>query len=303
MSTVNQMLHDLNARTGNLGMNGAETYAPVEPVRINKTAKYIVGTASFAVFAIILITQNLSTYKSTIPVNDIVQVNTQNEQPIAQSTATILASDAVPAAAAPTSQTADIPASATQIQIIPSVDVVTNTSIDVAPFDGYMQVNTSNGEGRFIAGLQDKARLAIQSNNTQSAIQALQALLTAKPYDHASRLLLSRLYFQSNQPDIALNLLQAAPSEDDLSIEFLGFRASLYTEAGEHLNAISDYQVLTRVEPTNVRWQLGIAIAYDQIDAYQDAKFAYEQVKLIGDLPTNIFTFIDERITILKDLI
>ncbi|HAB79586.1 MAG TPA: hypothetical protein DCE62_04815, partial [Glaciecola sp.] len=130
MSTVNQMLHDLNARTGNLAMNGAETYAPIEPVHINKTAKYIVGTASFAVLAIILITQNVSTYKSTIPVNDIAQVNTQIQQPTAQSTATILASDAVPAAVAPTSQAADIPASATQMQIIPSVDVVTNTSID-----------------------------------------------------------------------------------------------------------------------------------------------------------------------------
>ena len=313
MSTVNQMLKDLNARAANPNaVVSDETFAPKATTTVNPLMKYWIGTACFGLFAVVFATYSFTANKY------------QQARPVLPEPIDIVA--ATQAAVIPTvtaALTPEVAPNSVQIEPIIVSPIVTppppapSMSISKASDElalsastlakpvspSSMKINTSNGEIRFIAGLQDKARLALQSNDVDTAISALQALLSAKPMDHNSRLLLARLYYQSSQPDIALNLLQVAPNNDDLDVDFLSFRASLYTEAAEHRHAIDDYNVLSRLEPKNVRWQLGIAIAYDQLNDYVDAKFAYEQVKLIRDLPTNVDSFVNERISILKDLI
>ena len=315
MSTINQMLHDLNARTTGSSNPNLDHYSSHANPPTKDSRKYIVGTVLFSLFAVALIThlitkqQHSSTEQLPQPIAQVTKANDathaidemslENTANVTDNTSEMMS----PPATDNTMQNV-LPAAMTMTISDTSGSQVTPLSIDSpAELLSTMNINTSNGEVRFIAGLQDAARLAIQSNDTNSAINALQGLLSAKPYDHNSRLLLARLYFQSNQPDVALNLLQVAPSEDDLPMSFLSFRASLFTEVGEHRRAIGDYQVLSRLEPNNVRWQLGVAIAFDQLDEYGDAKFAYEQVKLIGDLPNNINVFVEQRINILKDLI
>lgn len=314
MSIVNQMLKDLNARAANPHHNVQdETFSPKAKHQVNPLTKYRIATGCFVISAIILTTYTLTTQNindlehtptAKAPVTKETQATSVNASPallVATEQAVIATTiDAVkPVTAAVTTL---VPPSMTVSQVAEQLTLsASSVAQPISPSS--MKINTSNGEIRFVAGLQDQARLALQSNDMPKAIQALQALLAAKPFDHASRLLLARLYYQTGQPDVALNLLQVAPNEDELSIEFLSFRGSLFTEASEHRYAIDDYKVLSRLEPNNVRWQLGIAIAHDQLNDYADAKFAYEQVKLISDLPTNVNTFVAERISILKDLI
>lgn len=287
MSIVNQMLQDLNARAANPQHSVQdETFAPKAKSVSNPLTKYRIATGSFVISAIILATYTLTSHSIT----DAEQANV-NAPVTSQPQATAI------------NQTAPSQKPEAQDLLLAVTDQAVIATPVSAIIPSSMKINTSNGEIRFVAGLQDQARIALQSNDMPKAIQALQALLAAKPFDHASRLLLARLYYQTGQPGVALNLLQVAPNEDELSTEFLSFRASLFTEASEHRYAIDDYKVLSRLEPNNVRWQLGIAIAYDQLNDYADAKFAYEQVKLISDLPTNVNTFVAERISILKDLI
>ena len=317
MSIVNQMLQDLNARAANPQHSVQdETFAPKAKSVSNPLTKYRIATGSFVISAIILATYTLTSHSITdaeqanvnAPVTSQPQATAINQtapsqKPEAQDLLLAVTDQAV--IATPVSAIIKAPLASPSMTVSQVTEQLTLSASNVAQAisPSSMKINTSNGEIRFVAGLQDQARIALQSNDMPKAIQALQALLAAKPFDHASRLLLARLYYQTGQPGVALNLLQVAPNEDELSTEFLSFRASLFTEASEHRYAIDDYKVLSHLEPNNVRWQLGIAIAYDQLNDYADAKFAYEQVKLISDLPTNVNTFVAERISILKDLI
>lgn len=320
MSIVNQMLQDLNARSANPQHQVQdEMFAPHSAPQVNPITKYRIATGCLIICAIIIATYTMTS-------NSYIRADKDQQlAPSAEDASVLLSAAQKAVLTTPTdaiittsqgvaeeTQTVSLSSPSTppivkepQMSVSQVTEQLALSTSTLAPpiSPSSMHINTSNGELRFVAGLQDKARLALQSNDIPKAIQALQALLAAKPFDHSSRLLLARLYYQSGQPDVTLNLLQVAPNEDELSAEFLSFRASLYSEASEHRYAIDDYKVLSRLEPNNVRWQLGIAIAYDQLNDYADAKYAYEQVKLIRDLPTNVDTFIAERISILKELI
>jgi MSHA biogenesis protein MshN len=168
------------------------------------------------------------------------------------------------------------------------------------PSKSKLVIQASNGENRHIAGLRVKARIALKNNDISTAISALQALLLLKPNDHDLRLLLSRAQYQSGHVNVALSLLQNLPEGGELLIMFLDFRAALLNESGLYQRAIDDYQSLIDMQPNNFRWSLRIAVTYDQLNRFSDAIFAYEQLKTVSNLPINIYSFVEQRLKVLR---
>jgi MSHA biogenesis protein MshN len=169
--------------------------------------------------------------------------------------------------------------------------------------EGSMVVAASGGKSKEVANLMENARLALQRQDIRSAVNYLTQLQRAKPEHMQSRLLLARLYYQNGEPDVALDTLNQNAQSVTYTAEYLDFRATLFSEAGNYYSAIKDYQRLQILQPNNTKWMLGSAIAYDKLNAYQEAFAAYAQIKEKGDLPTNIDSFIGQRLAVLKDLI
>ncbi|MCP3429676.1 tetratricopeptide repeat protein [Opacimonas viscosa] len=168
---------------------------------------------------------------------------------------------------------------------------------------GMMVVQSAQDADTRVSLLQDKARLALQMNQFSDATEHLANLLKLAPEKNDMRLLLGRIYFQQNRIEQALTTLQNTATETDIGMEFIAFRAQLLTQTGEHRAAIADYNRLSESQPNNVKWLLGSAVAYDQLQAYNEAIIAYENIALNPNLPDNISTFVTQRLGELRTLI
>lgn len=184
----------------------------------------------------------------------------------------------------------------------PEVAKKTESAIEGA-IEGTMQVTAAQGKSREIANHMENARLALQRQDIRSAVDFLSQLQSLKPDHMQSRLLLARLYYQNDEVDMALSTLQANANAITYTADYLDLRATLYSEIGNYHSAIKDYERLTLIHPDNIKWLLGSAIAYDKINAYQDAYSVYIKVKQKGELPKNIDNFVGQRLAVLKDLI
>lgn len=168
---------------------------------------------------------------------------------------------------------------------------------------GMMVVQSAQDSDTRVSLLQDKARLALQMNQFSAATEHLENLLKLAPEKNTMRLLLGRIYFQQNRIEQALSTLQNTATESAIGLEYIAFRAQLLTQTGEHRAAIADYNRLSESQPNNVKWLLGSAVAYDQLQSYNEAIIAYENIALNPNLPENISTFVTQRLDELRTLI
>jgi MSHA biogenesis protein MshN len=179
-----------------------------------------------------------------------------------------------------------------------------------------------------------KQRIAdsLSQNNNNSARLLLTELLKAEPNNTEARKKLASLHFaqgnyrqtellltqgveqQPNQTDLKLMLARLYASQEDLSkalkvltdfqphdnkAEYLAYRAALAQQLNNNQLAKSDYQTLTKSEPSRAKWWLGLAVAEDKLANSEAALQAYKQASYIDQLDASVNEFIQQRILIL----
>lgn len=140
------------------------------------------------------------------------------------------------------------------------------------------------------------AAVLYAQNQTTRAEAVLEASIKLAPQDPSLRLMLARLLTQKNAFNEAFTIITPALPLAGKSIEFLGFRAALAEQLGNHQVAHSDYLQLSSEQPNESRWWLGLGISSERIEAVRMATEAYQRVIALDQLGTEIQSFAQQRI-------
>jgi MSHA biogenesis protein MshN len=109
---------------------------------------------------------------------------------------------------------------------------------------------------------------------------------------------LARFYAQNGQTDNALALLKGHNPDVLQHPDYIQLRARLAKQQQDHHQAQQDYALLSRYQPDNIKWRLGLAVSLDQDGQYQAATEVYRW--LAGaDTPAEIREFVQQRLTAL----
>jgi MSHA biogenesis protein MshN len=143
------------------------------------------------------------------------------------------------------------------------------------------------------------ASLLFSQGNYIQSEQLLAQGIKLHPAQSDLRLMLARLYMVQKKSTQAIDILAKFKPSIANQVEYLAYRASLAQQLKQTQLAISDYQILTKIEPYNARWWLGLAIIRDQLGERTIALQAYNKANELGLLDGLVDDFIQQRISVL----
>ncbi len=128
----------------------------------------------------------------------------------------------------------------------------------------------------------------------QSAINILQQGIISSPNNDTFRLMKARIHLTVGQTEQAFDAL--IPLADILNSEYQSILASSAQQIKNFDAAIKSYSILTKLEPQQGRYWLGLAIAYDSNSQFNEAIKAYQQTIEQGGLSNAAFNFAQQRL-------
>lgn len=133
----------------------------------------------------------------------------------------------------------------------------------------------------------------------QDAVNLLSQGIALAPQSQEMRLMSARIYFEKIQYQQAYNILTPVDYSDNVELQSL--LASAATELNDHDAAIAAYLRLTLLEPTMGRWHLGLAISYDTLGKFSQARDAYNNALEKNNLSVTSANFARQRVAELGD--
>ncbi|WP_100657716.1 hypothetical protein [Alteromonas flava] len=152
-----------------------------------------------------------------------------------------------------------------------------------------------------IAARKKLAAIHYARNELVNAQVVLERGIQGFPEDAGMRLMLARLLEQQQQIELAFSVVNPEQPLNELSTEFLGYRAALADQLQNVTTAYNDYQLLTQREPTQARWWLGLAIASERQGGVEQALVAYRQALALRQLGPDVVRFVQQRMAILVE--
>ena len=141
------------------------------------------------------------------------------------------------------------------------------------------------------------------ANNVTKALNILhQGNKTYSQYD-GYRLLIAQIYFQQQQPQLALSSLAQPYLSDKASNEALALAGSLAQQLKRWSQAQRNYQRLNQRQPTNAKWLIGLAISLDAQQQTQKALAAYQSFMAMSGVDKSLYQYAHKRASTLKKLL
>ena len=106
----------------------------------------------------------------------------------------------------------------------------------------------------------------------------------------------ARLYVQMKNPGKAHELLATYQISARQSVDFVSYRAALAQQVARFDYAKNDYQQLTKIQPANAKWWLGLAVAEERLGNTNMALQAYKNAKQLAQLSIEVDKFVEQRI-------
>lgn len=191
-----------------------------------------------------------------------------------------------------------------------------NISVKSAPIveteeDIRRQVQIALKRNDDVAAIDLLKKLVVVAPNNDAARKRLAAMLFSKgehgqadkvlnqgieiqPDNIELRMMQAKLYVQLQQPEKAHDLLNRYKTNQSQAL--LSYRAALAQQLERFDFAQQDYQQLTRNQPANAKWWLGLAIANERLNNTQQALLAYQSAKRLSQLSVEVDTFVEQRI-------
>lgn len=117
------------------------------------------------------------------------------------------------------------------------------------------------------------------------------------------RLLASQVYYQQDQLEQALSILNSPFLTPNAATENIVLAGSLAQQLQQWEISLSNYQVLTQRDDSNSQWLLGVAIAYDALGQSEQAYNNYAQIITLSNVDNTIIEYAKQRMSVLKNLI
>lgn len=139
------------------------------------------------------------------------------------------------------------------------------------------------------------ARAYLGAGDTAALLSWLPAQLQARPFDAELRELLARGQLQGGDQAAAIATLQQNAPELQRNTGYHAVLAALYQQVGDWSASAATYHQLTSIRPSQAAWQLGLAIALEQLDQPAQAGRHYRLALQGQDLDDSARQFAIER--------
>ncbi len=116
-----------------------------------------------------------------------------------------------------------------------------------------------------------------------------------RPFDAELRELLARGQLQVGDPAAAIATLQQSAPDLRRNVSYHALLAALYQQVGDWSSSAATYRQLVAVRPDQGAWQLGLAIALEQLDQPAQAGQHYRQALQGQGLDGSARQFASER--------
>ena len=133
----------------------------------------------------------------------------------------------------------------------------------------------------------------------QSALNLLSQGIALDDQDSEFRLMQARIYLKLGDNEKALQVFQAYKQVDN--VEYLVTMANIAQQLTKYAQAITAYKRLANIQPSEAKWWLGLAVAYDSDAQYSLAITAYQSAIAQGNLSNSALQFAKQRLQELEE--
>lgn len=140
----------------------------------------------------------------------------------------------------------------------------------------------------------------ISEGNLQRALKQVDEILRVEPHRLSFIYLKARLFAERGRYKEAIILLESHNPSIQKHAKFYALEAAIYEALGRTEEAGGIYQTLLKLHPENGRYWLGLAIALEHKQAFQQAIEAYRHAGQSDVTTTAIRSYAAERLSILK---
>ncbi|MBU1284021.1 MAG: tetratricopeptide repeat protein [Gammaproteobacteria bacterium] len=139
------------------------------------------------------------------------------------------------------------------------------------------------------------ARAYLAADDQQRLLDWLPAQLAQLPDDSELRLILARAQLQAGDTRRAVATLEQSPPRLEQEPTYFALLAASYQQTDQWQNSADLYRRLLALRPSQSTWQLGLAIALEQLDQPAEAGRHYRLALLGTDLDDSTRRFVSER--------
>lgn len=139
------------------------------------------------------------------------------------------------------------------------------------------------------------ARAYLAAGDQQRLLTWLPAQLAQLPDDSELRLLLARAQLQAGDTEGAVATLEQNPPRLEQEPTYFALLAASYQQTGQWQNSAELYRRMVALRPSQSTWQLGLAIALEQLDQPAEAGRHYRQALQGQGLDDSARRFASER--------
>lgn len=143
------------------------------------------------------------------------------------------------------------------------------------------------------------ARAYLAAGEQQRLLDWLPAQLAQQPHDSELRLLLARAQMHAGETRSAVATLEQNPPRLEQEPTYFALLAASYQQTGQWQNSAELYRRMIALRPSQSTWQLGLAIALEQLDQPAEAGRHYRLALQGSTLDDSARRFASERATAL----
>lgn len=132
------------------------------------------------------------------------------------------------------------------------------------------------------------------------ALAVLEQGLDEFPGEPSLILIQARILERAGEQAMALQALSGVTNDLPLNADLLVLRGALASELGDYMTASATYASLTSWRPREGRWWLGLAIAKEELELYEEALQAYRRALDDPSIAVSTREFIHQRVEELR---
>ncbi|KAA3628784.1 MAG: hypothetical protein DWQ09_07070 [Proteobacteria bacterium] len=144
------------------------------------------------------------------------------------------------------------------------------------------------------------AAVLLRSQRSDEAERVLWLGLERNKGAYSLARIYARILVERNEVDAAIQVLEASLPAPALDPEFYGLLAALYQRVAEHAKAAEAYRRVLAITPERGIWWTGLGISLEQLSRSSEAFQAYRRARGSSGMAPQLLSFVDGRLEVLR---
>ena len=151
-------------------------------------------------------------------------------------------------------------------------------------------------DAQHVASRQLMVKLLLEARQADEAMVALDAGLQQQPDQVAWAMTLARLQVDHGDLNAAWLTLERSAPAASASADYQGFAGHVLMRLGRNRDALSRYQLATRLNPGDGRWWLGLGLSLESDGKVSEAREAFMHARQCGNLSRELLVLVEQKL-------